>query len=165
MSFLTPNDFIGRFAIPQPFNGDAGKLQSYIDHYETEYLVKLLGAELHTLFLAGYANDEEIYVKLYDAFNFDSEAECKPMISYGMEQMLKGFIYVHFNNGDLETPTSAGNIRIEPEAGTKTIDETTLYRTYNEAIGTYKTIRAYILENDNDYPSFKGIYLGLTWVI
>jgi hypothetical protein len=165
MSFLVPSDFTGRFAIAQAYNGDTAKLQSYIDTYEVQYLTQLLGAELYDLFIEGYGNDEEIYVKLFDAFSFDSETEGRPLISQGMREMLKGFIYTHYINGDLETTTTTGNVILEAEGGKKVTDDSSLYRTYNGSIGTYKTIRAYIQENRVDYPTYKGIYLGLIWSI
>ena len=122
MSFLVPSDFTGRFAIAQAYNGDTAKLQSYIDTYEVQYLTQLLGAELYDLFIEGFNNDEEIYVKLFDAFSFDSEREGRPLISQGMLEMLKGFVYTHYINGDLETTTTTGNVILEAEGGKKVTD-------------------------------------------
>lgn len=161
MSFLQPADFTGSFAITTAFDNPE-KLQEYIDFFETKYLNELLGAELYVLFLAGFESDE-IYEKLYAPFSFDSEKEGRPLTSYGMLDMLKRFIYAHYCNGDRITPTSAGAVFLDTEAATKVKNAANYYDVFNAGVVTYKTIRAYILENRADYPEFKGVYLGFTW--
>lgn len=163
MSYISPAVFTYKWAIANPFDG-GNKLQQYIDHYEERYLIDLLGAELYTLFVAGYEDEEEIYVKLYDPFAFDSEHLKKPFISEGIEVMLKNLIYAHYQQEDLGIATGAGKIDLDPEGGRRSTDnESNTFAYYNQGINTYKAIQQYIKENELDYPEFKGVEKQLTW--
>lgn len=162
MSYLLPTDFTGKYAITQSFNAD-GKLQMYIDTYQSKYMNDLLGAELYVLF---QANDEDpIYIKLYDAFSFDSE-DGKPYVSEGIEDMLKCFTYAHYQMEDLGIATSFGQVKPNVEAGTlnnNNYQNAIAY--FNQGVKTYKAIQQYIKENRADYPEFKGVSRRLTWFI
>jgi hypothetical protein len=163
MSYVVPGDFTNKWAIAKPFDG-GNKLQAYIDHYEQKYLIDLLGAELYVLFVAGYANEDEIYEKLYEPFAFDSECENKPFISEGIEVMLKNLIYAHYQQEDLGVATGAGKVDLDPEGGRRSTDnESNTFAYYNQGIKTYKAIQQYIKENEVDYPEFKGVEKQLTW--
>lgn len=164
MSFLTPSDFTGIFKIAQGFSDEGAKLQEYIDYYEQYYLVKLLGADLYTEFLAGYPGDP-VYEKLYDPFIMDA-TDGRPYVSEGVEVMLKCFIYSHYRKQDLGTPTTAGQLKLTPEGGTHAADEWADYfHTYNRGVKTAKTLRQWIIENREDYPAYKGVKLLTTWLV
>lgn len=168
MSFLTPDDFTGEFAIAQGFADDGAKLQAYIDHYELEYLLKLLGAELYDLFIAAMAapSPDPIYEKLYDAFYFDSDTHNKPYNSEGVELMLKCFIYGHYRKQDLGIATTAGHIDVSPEAGSLSNDDrTNVFAIYNRGARTAKAIRQYIVENLDTYPAYRGIKIATSWLV
>jgi hypothetical protein len=163
MSILTPSAFVGKFAISKAFNDGSSKIQEYIDYYETYYLNHLFGAELCTLFLTGY-EDEEIYTVLYDPFALDS---CKGVvISEGVFIMLKCLIFAHYIRQDLGTSTANGHINIAPEGGQAPSDNSNIaFGVYNEGIETYRAIQVKIKENKEDYPEFKGVDKQTTFYI
>ena len=164
MSILTPSMFVGKFAISKAYGDGNSKLQEYIDHYETKYLNELFGAELCTLFLAGYSS-VEIYEVLFDAFAYDSP--CKGVvISEGIETMLKGFILAHYSREDLGTSTAQGKIMLSTEGGEKISDNYDfVFTVYNQAITTYNAIIQRIKDNSTDYPEFKGKAKELSYFI
>lgn len=163
MSLIAVSDFTGRWKIPVPFDGNA-KLQAYIDYYEPKYLNDLFGAELYVLFAAGVTAETEIYEKLNEPFAFDSDIIEEPVMSMGVNHMLKCLIYAHYWSEDLAISTSVGKVEIVPEAGKLQNDNyNNNMAYYNEGIKTYKAIQMYIEENLSTYPTFKGVKRGLTW--
>lgn len=165
-TYLTPDDFVGEYAIAQGFADEGAKIQEYIDTYERQYLIRLLGAELYDIFNTGYANAEADYVKLYEVLYFDSELLCRPFISEGMEIMLKGFVYSHFRKQDLGVATTNGQVEMKPEGGKLAKDEySNIIALYNKSVKTSCAIRQYILENLTTYPTYKGVELQFTWLV
>lgn len=170
---VTPDSFVGRYQIPQPFNGDV-TLQEYIDHFTNYYLNILFGAEMYQEYLTGIGASEAIWTKLRDPFAedvrvFDQIDECiynKVAISEGIDKMLICLIFGHYQREDFVTPTSAGGMIINPSGGElQNDDRTNAFAIYNQGIKTYKAIQLYITNNSTDYPNFKGTYQGLSWII
>ena len=170
---VTVDSFVGRYQIPQPFNGDV-TLQEYIDHYSNYYFNNLFGAELYQEYLTGIGTSDPIYTKLRDPFAEDiqlyddiDERFCNQvLISEGVDKMLICLIYAHYQREDLPTPTAGGNITINPSGGElENDDRTNVFNIYNQGINTYQAIQQYIVENRTDYPNFKGEYRGKTWLI
>lgn len=167
MSYITPDNFVGKFTIAQGFKDEGSKIQEYIDYYQNYYLVKLLGADLYVLFQEGVIAGDEIYTKLYDAFNFDSDVYAnKAFTSEGVELMLTCFVYAHYRKQDLGVATTGGQVKLVPEGGKLAEDDYADYFSiYNQGVKTYKTIRQWILENLSDYPDFNGVPKGLAWLV
>lgn len=172
MPIVTTDDFVGKWEIAAEYDGSGNEatdlLQAYIDHYENEYMNKLLGAALYVLYLADPL--DPIYAKLTDAFAFDSEAIVsgpgKVQVSEGLEVMLKNFIYAHFIREDLGFTTPGGVVNLTPEAGSRANDnETNVFVYYNQGVKTYKAIQQWIKENLTDYPDFNGQKIGMQWLI
>ena len=168
MSYLTPTDFeAGEFSIAQGFQDDGAKLQEYIDHYETQYMNRLLGAALFTLFEAdGNPPANPAYLKIFDPLAFDSEMLCKPMTSEGVLIMLKCFIYAHYRKQDLGVPTTAGQVEIQPEGGQLAKDEyADYYSKVNRGVRSAKAIRQWICENMDDFEEYKGVEFKTVWLV
>ena len=170
---VTVDSFTGRFQIPQPFDGDV-TLQDYIDQYTVVYMNGLFGAEMYQEYLTGIGTSDPLYTKLRDAFQEDSTYydgadgfyTNKLLLSEGVDKMLICLIYAHYQREDLPTPTSAGNITINPSGGELENDSrTNVFSIYNEGIKTYRAIQSYIRDNSTDYPNFKGIIRGYSWFI
>jgi hypothetical protein len=155
MSILAPNDFTGRYAITQhPTN--ATKIQSYIDMIEPSIMNELFGVELLSLYTQGIIDEEEIYTKLLNPF-FENLSCGKLIESKGIIDMLKGFVYFAYSAEDYSEVSVNGNVVQNNENSTKANDiESSLYTKYNTSVKTYKAIQAYILENQDVYPTFKG---------
>lgn len=169
--FLEPGDFIGKYKISKNCYDEA-VLQSYIDKYEDIYLIKLLGSDLFDLFIADLDINNDpvsaIYIAIFNAFHKDIsnynglkyyDNNCL-LISEGMVEMLKGFIYYHY--------VSAENVKHTITGLTKGINENSgassyemIYRTseirYNEALQTFTSIQAYICDDLTNYSEWNGI--------
>lgn len=163
MSILAPSSFTGRYAISKAFNDGSSKIQEYIDHYETLYLNRLFGAELCTLFLAGYET-VEVYTVLFDPFAYDSGNLREVVISTGVVEMLKGLIFAHYTRQDLGTATSGGHIMLEQEGGSKISDSYEVtFGPYNDGVETYTAIQQRVKDFIEDYPEFKGQSLEMAY--
>ena len=163
MSILKTSDFEnGRYKIPLSTNQQTGDLPDYITDVENKYLVLLFGVELYDLFIidlgipvAGDPTDPR-FVKVFDPFN--EQAEDKLIISTGIKEMLKGFVYYLYTRDIVSRITTIG-IEIAEGANSKSINaiKHDITSRYNEAIDEFKTLQFYMLcVNPDDYPKFSG---------
>ena len=119
-----------------------------------------------------FRSQTPIYIKIFDPFHEDVDSysglkyyqnqNCL-LISEGMVEMLKGFIYYHY--------VTSENVKHTIMGLTKSINENSssasyemIYRTgevrYNEALNTFTDIQYYICDNLNDYPDWNGIKIN-----
>jgi hypothetical protein len=156
--FLTTDDFINKFEVTTGlYQND--KIQSYLDRYEDEYLVKMLGVELYDLFIADLdVNNEPQDIKftnLFDPFNYQEGFSL--LISRGIKDMLLGFLYFEYMKDLATQTTSVGVVKPEEQNSKVVSAHTPIYLKYNESIKTYNAIQEYILLNMTTYPEFRGV--------
>lgn len=156
---ITFNDFgKGKYELHKGMYENA-KIQAYIDKYERQYLVKLLGVDLFNEFVndlvAGIPQSAN-FLAIYNSFEYDN-VNCNIHISEGMLEMIKGFIYFEYLKDMTNTVTVAGNVR---QMGENSENVSTLnsmiYTRYNESIFTFRAIQHYICDNSKDYLKFNG---------
>jgi hypothetical protein len=88
------------------------KINEYIDKYERLYLINLLGGNLYTLFVADLVAGVPVlpeYLAIYNAFVYD-ENNCDVVISDGMVEMIKGFIYFEYLKDQINQVWVSGNV-------------------------------------------------------
>lgn len=187
MSIITPEDFDnGVYKISQDTYTTAN-LQKYIDQWEAAYLNKLFGVSLKILFDEDLNDDEEPvtarFVSVFEPFVLQDDGSgsifypigytggpdvcsTQPSIheSYGIKDMLCGFIYFLFMRDADLAATPMGNQQPEVEVSTKATAGRTIARlreSYNRAIDSFTAIQWYMKLGPNaaDYPEFNGLPL------
>jgi hypothetical protein len=156
--FVISSDFIQKFELSTGMYSNH-KIDEYIDRYEDQYLIQLLGVELYNLFIADLdlnnIPQSDRFKKIFDPFN--EQIGFSLMMSRGIKDMLIGFIYFEYLK-DLITKTTNVGVTKPQEQNSKIITaHTTIYGRYNESIRTYNAIQEYILLSMNDYNEFKGV--------
>lgn len=156
--FVISSDFIQKFELSTGMYSNP-KIDEYIDRYEDQYLIQLLGVELYNLFIADLDSNNipqsDRFKKIFDPFN--EQIGFSLMMSRGIKDMLIGFIYFEYLK-DLITKTTNVGVTKPQEQNSKIITaHTTIYGRYNESIRTYNAIQEYILLSMNDYNEFKGV--------
>lgn len=144
------------------------EINDYIDNYERQYLVRLFGADLYNLFKADLTNGvptDPIFVKLFEPFEYDLHCVYDTIVSDGIIEMLKGLIYWQYLKDKMNQVTSSGVVKPQGENSTPGDAMNSLYQNrYNQAVKTYNAIQRYIIDNQSDYPTFKGRkLLYLSW--
>jgi hypothetical protein len=76
------------------------------------------------------------------------------LYSYGIKEMLIGFLYFEIMKDAITMNTLAGTVTQKSENSAGAI--TTIYGKYNDAVKTFQAIQDYILYNSGSYPSFRG---------
>ncbi len=144
------------------------KINAYIDKYEKRYLIKLLGVELYNLFVADLVANvpqDAKYLKLYNPFEYDN-FNCYIVISEGMVEMIKGFVYFLYLKDQTNQVAVSGNVQ---PIGENSLNVSTLnsmiYTRYNESVTTYKAIQRYICDNSSDYLKYNGEKILLSYWI
>ena len=142
------------------------KIQAYIDKYERQYLVKLLGVDLFNLFvsdLVAGVPQSAIYTKIYNPFEYDN-VNCYVYISEGMIDMIKGFVYYQYLKDLTNTVAVSGNVRPmgENSENVSTLNSM-IYTRYNDSVRTYKTIQKYICDFNSDYLQYNGIGISTAY--
>lgn len=165
---ITYNDFgKGKFELHHGMYEQA-KIQAYIDKYERQYLVKLLGVELFDLFVAdlvGGVPQSAIYTKIYNPFEYDN-VNCTIYISEGMLDMVKGFVYYQYLKDLTNNVALTGNVRPmgENSENVSTLNSM-IYTRYNDSVRTYNAIQHYMCDFSSDYLKYNGMSIGMAYWI
>lgn len=150
--FVTIQDFVGKYQLSTGMY-DVSKLQDYIDKYEKQYLIELFGADLYDEFISDLDSmnvpQSPNFLTVFNPFH-KNVAFSQLIMSDGIIEMLKGFIYYEYSKDITNQMTTAGNIRPigENSENVSTINSM-IYTRYNTAIKSYRAIQLYILLNLN----------------
>lgn len=134
------------------------KITNYIDRYEKDYIMELLGVELGNLFFADVSGALPVtpkYLKIYQPFY--EQISFTYMGSKGMKDMLMGFIYFEYIKDMATNVTPVGSVKPKEQNSSVVSAHNPIYLVYNESISTYNAIQEYIYFNMNDYPEFRGL--------
>jgi len=149
------SDFTGKYEIHTGLY-DQTKLQDYIDIYEKRYLVELLGATLYNEFISDLdpynVPISPNFQQIFNSFIEDQTLvlDNQILISEGIKQMLKGFIYFEYLKDTTNQITPNGlTIPSNENSTTATTLYSMMYTRYNEAVRTYRAIQWYIITNYN----------------
>jgi len=146
----------GRFSIAVN-SFQENELQAYIDQYQKEALIDLLGLELYELLIldldANGVPQSQIYLDIFNDFYKEIYGEYER--SQGIKFYLKGIIYFHYVRDLYNRQTTVGVKKVKGE-NSDSVNVFDIYTRYNNSIETGKVIQAYIYNNDTDYPTFKG---------
>lgn len=139
---------------------EQAKINAYIDKYERQYLVKLLGVDLFNLFVADLVNSvpvSPLYLALYEPIEYDRDLCGDIVYSEGMIEMIKGFVYFQYLKDQTNAVWVTGSVRPlgENSENVSTLNMM-IYTRYNESIKSFKAIQTYICDNLNDYTEFNG---------
>ena len=165
---ITYSDFgKGKFELHHGMYEQA-KIQAYINKYERQYLVKLLGVELFNQFVADLVSNvpqDAKYLKIYNPFEYDN-VNCYIYISEGMTDMIKGFVYYQYLKDLTNNVAVSGNVRPlgENSENVSTLNSM-IYTRYNDSVRTYKAIQHYICDFSSDYLKYNGISIGMAYWI
>lgn len=194
MSLITPAEFTGIYSTAKD-EFTAAEVQVFIDQHEPHYLLNLLGVELYNLFIADLNDDvpqSQRFLNIYNAFTEQGDGNgfifytgspfcpcVQPSVtggllpgqqqaiyqSFGMKDMLLGFVYLEYNRSNDVQATPTGNrtpdaMAANMAAGSLRMNRLTI--PYNRAIESYQAIQWYCKygPNKDDYPEFKGIPKG-----
>ena len=145
------SDFTGKYQLSTGMY-DVTKLQDYIDKYEERYLIELFGANLYTEFMSDLlANVPQSpnFLKVFNPF-YENLTFRQLIISDGIKEMLKGFIYFEYSKDLINQMTPYGNVRpISENSEPVSTLYSMIYTRYNESIRSYKAIQTYIQVNMN----------------
>jgi hypothetical protein len=169
MIILDISDFSsGKFALHSGMYTTTD-IQSYIDKYEKRYLLDLLGADLGNEFvtdiqIGGGSPTESRFIDIYAPIELDYGHEL--ILSDGIKEMLKGFIYFEYLKDQVSTVTAVGMLtpkgeNSEPVSGLFT----QMYTRYNDAVRSYKGVQKYIWTKHGDYSGFNGRNKSLVYWI
>jgi hypothetical protein len=148
--FVTIEDFVGKYQISTGMY-DTDKLQEYIDKYEKQYLIELFGAELYDEFISDLdvsnVPQSPNFLMLFNPFH-KNLGMGQLIMSDGIQEMLKGFIYFEYVKDLANQMTPLGNVRPTGENSTSISSlGSMMYNRYNTAIKSYRAIQLYILTN------------------
>ena len=152
MYYLTPNDFQGKFSLHTGMYTNQ-TIQDYIDRYEPLYLMQLFGAKMYDEFVSdmGIFNIpiSPNFQKLYNPFH-ENYAFNRLVVSNGLIDMLKGFVYFEYCKDLTNQMTVNGNVRPTGEnSGDVSTLYSMMYARYNEAVKTFRAIQTHIVNNFN----------------
>jgi hypothetical protein len=158
--YVYSEDFVGKFEISQGMY-DIANIDAYIQKYELRYLTELLGVDLFNAYYLDAIQSsppvptDPLFYFIYNPFSWQNGAQYWEILySYGIKEMLLGFIYFEYMKDSITMNTLAGSVAQKSENSTGAI--TTIYGKYNDAVKTYQAIQTYIIYNSGSYPTFRG---------
>ena len=154
---LSPSDFVGKYELHTGIYVQS-KLQNYIDIYEPMYLKHLFGIDLYNQFIGDLLNNvpqspnflavfnplsQDLGYSFYYQNNFNNVNTM--IISEGIKEMLKGFIYFEYAKDLNNQMTPYGNVKpISENSEVVNTLFSMMYTRYNEAINSYRAIQRFI---------------------
>lgn len=174
---VTSSDFVGKYALSNSMY-DTPDYDFYINTYEREYLIALLGADLAELFIAdliagGGTPTIQRFIDIFDAFSIEYNwlfyargGTKRNWTSEGMKVMLTGFVYFEIVRDQSNKMTPIGNVSSKGENSDAVRSfNSRMWDRYNRAIQNYRAIQSYIMKYRTDYPEFNGEIKKLaTWI-
>lgn len=157
---IDKEDFVGHFSIPQ---SSYNELSAFIDLYEKDYLIQLLGADLYTAFVADLTAQVPQAAKYTYIFAPFYRDHCfRAVISKGMKNMLLGFIFFDYMRQIKYKATESGMVYTNPDTSAA-VHAGSLYKYLNDAVDTYNAIQYYMsVIQPSDYPEYNGQSKGYT---
>jgi hypothetical protein len=154
---LSPSDFAGKYELHTGMYVQS-KLINYIDIYEPMYLKQLFGVDFYNQFAGDLLNNIPQSPNFLTVFNPLSQdlgnsfytnngfSYVNSMIlSEGIKEMLKGFIYFEYAKDLNNQMTPYGNVKpISENSEVVSTLFSMMYTRYNEAINTYRAIQRYL---------------------
>ena len=153
MSIVVKTDFKGEYNISKTCYD---QLDFYIEKYEHEYLVKLLGAELYTLLISDLtATDPQVpqsarFLQIFNPFDIDNN-RCV-VSSAGIRKMLVQFIYFHYVRENQVVNSASGTVTNSVELGVNAKFMGNIVQVFNQAVDNSHSIQWYICDNKDEYP-------------
>jgi hypothetical protein len=162
--FINVSDFTGVYLLAKD-TYNVGEIQKYIDQFEKPYLSKLLGATLAQELIDDSGSGVPVDPLLLDIFNpFERDSGCKVLSSIGIVNYLLGCVYYEYVVAKRLSPSIVGGAaQNKVETANIATSRSEVFNRYNESMKSGKVIQEYILENIDDYPSFNGQKLLLTY--
>ncbi len=158
MAIIQESDFTGEYKIAKDCYNN---LDSYIEKYENQLLVQLLGAELYDLFIADLTPitpqvpQDVRFLAIFNSFNLD-DGNCL-LTSEGIKTMLIQYVYFFILRDNLNVKTATGTVRMQNEnSSAPSYNNFNLVEAYNSSITNYKAIQWYICDNSDTYPEYNG---------
>ena len=168
MSITNTTDYINRFGISQN-KYDTNDLQAYIEDFEKQYLIDLLGKDLYDLFIAdlvGGVPQDARFLAIYNEIYLSNDSACKneSTISRGMPEMLKSFVFFEYTREQQIKNTITGNVKASNENSVIVANSASrMMKLYNKGVDSYSVIAEYIVDNEATYPEYDGTlkeYIG-----
>jgi hypothetical protein len=144
-------------------------IQEYINKYEKRYLIELLGADLCEDFLTdlvagGGTPTQPRFIDIFDPISIDYGVEL--IVSDGLKEMLKGFIYYEYLKDQVSQVTAVGMTTPKGENSERVNTLLTqLYTRYNDAARSFKGVQSFIWTKRGDYTGFNGRQKSLVYWI
>lgn len=165
---VTSSDFVGKYALSNSMY-DTPDYDFYINTYENEYLVSLLGADLAALFIAdviagGGTPTEQRFIDIFVPFSIEYNwlfytrgGSKRNWTSEGMQVTLTGLIYFEIVRDQSNKMTPIGNVSSKGENSDAVRSfNSRMWDRYNRGLQNYRAIQSYIMKYRTDYPEFNG---------
>jgi hypothetical protein len=167
MSIVNDENLIGHFRIAINKH-EKTTLDSFIQRFEKKYLIDLFGPDIYAAFIADLtpANPQTPqsapFTTIFEFFQICTP--CGQVFNCdGLLDMLKGFVYFHWNAENWLKKTASGTTVIDSENSTVRDSATIgLANYWNDAVLNYELIQMYICQNIELFETvpeikFKGI--------
>lgn len=165
---VTSSDFVGKYALSNSMY-DTPDYDFYINTYENEYLVSLLGADLAALFIAdviagGGTPTVQRFIDIFVPFSIEYNwlfysrgGSKRNWTSEGMQVTLTGLIYFEIVRDQSNKMTPIGNVSSKSENSDAVRSfNSRMWDRYNRGLQNYRAIQSYIMKYRTDYPEFNG---------
>lgn len=136
--------------------------EAYIDRYEREYLIELLGVTEYNSFIADLTGGVPTSSQYLTIFNpLATEINDMNIVTDGIKEMLKGFVYFHWVRDNMTEQTTVGSKRTQSENSENISGTSAMIQSrFNDSVEDFLSIQYYIEQNESDYPDYNGKQIG-----
>lgn len=137
-------------------------LEDYIDRYEREYLIELLGVTEYNSFISDLSGGVPVSANYLTIFNpLAVEIRDQNVVTNGIKEMLKGLVYFHWVRDNMVGQTTGGSKRTESDNSVNISATSALIQSrFNDSVDDFRGIQEYIEDNEDDYADYNGKQIG-----
>jgi hypothetical protein len=146
--------FINDINLPNNYLTGTGELISdYIDKYEKEVLIKLLGYDLYKLVIASPLT----YADLITGAEYSIGNQLRKwdgLTNSDKDSLIAYYVYYHFVLDQVNSMEGIGAVISQGENSVKTAPDLLLIKAWNRYIDLYNKCVEFLMVNHTDYPTW-----------
>jgi len=156
-NLVTPSQFIGDINLPgQVLTGSYATIGFFIEKYEKEALIDLLGYDLYKELKAEIDSVPQVFTAKWSALVNGAEFNIGSYLYKfdGLADMLAYFVYYNYLKDNVNNYESVGAVIPQGENSARTAPDGLMVNAWNEYKNSFDIAIQYIIANQSQYPKW-----------
>lgn len=165
-SIIQPSDFFGDISLAQIGQVSVQvDVQAYIDKFENEYLLKMLGYETKLRLEAGTLDDVKNGKEYRSRFEPNVLIKWRGLVIKDKASPIASYIYCKYIQDQWSRTTGVGEKKLKAQNATVASPNSKLISQWNWMVERNRELMDFLLSNQTTYPEFYNYYMSSFWTV